>query len=366
MIIVNRKKLVDNLHKISGPTQSKSTFPIFSTVLIDIQDNTMTFTTTDLEMTMIATMETGTKKQEPFCVSLKKFLSILKEFSSDEVTLKVEKNFLWITCENSEFKLNILPMEEFPKVPVFKDKHALKLKSADIGIMIDMTSFCVFIGEGSYVLNGILCEIEKNLIRFVATDGKRLALIERPFPDGQPEINEVKKCIIPYKAVGELGKLIRLQEEEYIHVLNGKNQIGIDFANVQFISQLIEGEFPDYRKYLLKESDNKCTIDRSRFLAALKRANLLTSTDFQGVKLALEKNRMVISKITPQLGEYKEEIDAEYSGKEMSIGFNPDYLLDVLKALEPETVTFELYGEDKPLVFRSQGYIYLALPMRMS
>jgi len=326
----------------------------------------ITFTTTDLEMTMVATMESTAQKQEAFCVSLKKFLSILKEFSSEEVTLKVEKNFLWITCENGEFKLNILPKEEFPKVPVFKDKHALKLKGDDIGQMVEMTSFCVFVGEGSYVLNGTLCEIEKNLIRFVATDGKRLALIERPFPDGQPGINETKKFIIPYKAVGELSKLIRLQEEEYIHILSGKNQIGIDFANVQFISQLIEGEFPDYRKYLLKESDNTCSIDRNRFLAALKRANLLTSTDFQGVKLTLGKNTMVISKITPQLGEYKEEIEVEYAGKEMSIGFNPEYLLDVLKVLEQDSVTFELYGEDKPLVFRSQGYIYLALPMRLS
>jgi DNA polymerase-3 subunit beta len=366
MYTINRKLLVDNLQNISGPTQSKSTFPIFSSVLIDIQGNKISLTTTDLEMTMITEIEqTQSTKQESFCVSHKKFLSILKEFNTEIVTLKIEKNFLWIICENSEFKLNILPKEEFPKIPFFKDKHALKFKTEEINEMIEKTSFCVFVGEGSYILNGILCEIEKNHIRLISTDGKRLALIEKQFPSDQAAINDVKKFIIPSKSIIELSKLLKSQEDEFIYLISGKNQIGIDFSSIQFISQLIEGEFPDYQKYLLKESDNKCVIERASFMAALKRANLLTSSDFQGVRLLISKNKLLLSKVTPNMGEYKEELEIEYNGKEISLGFNPEYLLDLLRVVEEEKMVFELFGEEKPLIFRGKGYVYLALPMRM-
>lgn len=365
-IKINRKVLLESLQKVTGPATGKTTLPIFSSVLIEIYDRKIRFISTDLELTVISHMDIADalEEKESFCVSLMKLISILKEFSSPEVTLKTQKNFLWITCENCELKLNIINADEFPKLPVFKDKEAVKVQSEDLDEMIKSTSFSVFVGEGNYVLNGVLCEIEKDFIRFVSTDGKRLSSIKRKFPPSQPEINLKKSFILPYKSIIELSKVIRNYTGE-IMLIAGKKQAGFDLKDTQMITQLIEGEFPEYEKYIPKPAENKLKIDRSIFLSALRRAEILSLPEYQGVKIELTKNKVTISKETPQLGAYKEEIEAEYKGKDLVLRFNPDYLTDVLKILESPDVEFDVYDADKPVVLRGDRYTYLALPMRL-
>lgn len=364
-IVVSRKKIVEVLQKISAPTTTKSTFPIFSTVLIEILDKKIHFTTTDLELTITSQMQTNSEAQNVFCVSLTKLLSILKEFSHEQISLKPQKSFLWITCENCELKLNIINPEEFPKQPQFRDKQAIKVSTQTLKEMIRLVSFSVFVGEGNYVLSGVLTEIEKDKIRFVTTDGKRLSIIERNLPKAQPELNTKKKFIIPYKTINELNKLIKDVEEEELILVFRKNQINFDLHTTQLTSQLIEGEFPEYEKYIPQESQNKLKVDRVKLLSSLRRASILSAPDYQGVKLDMSKSKLVVSKTTPQLGEYKEEIEVEYKGKSLSLGFNPDYLIDVLRVIEEDEVVFDIYDVEKPIILRNNGYIYLALPMRL-
>lgn len=364
-IVVDRKRFIDVLQKISAPTTTKTTFPIFSTVLIDISGKKINFTTTDLELTLTSQMQIKQETQKTFCVSLAKLLSILKEFNQEQVSLKPQKGFLWITCENCELKLNIINPEEFPKQPQFRDKQVIKVLTQTLREMIRLVSFSVFIGEGNYVLSGVLAEIEKDTIKFVSTDGKRLSLIERNLPKTQPELNTKKKFIIPYKTIIELNKLLKdINEEELILVFR-KNQINFDLHTTQLTSQLIEGEFPEYEKYIPQESQNKLKVDRVKLLSSLRRANILSAPDYQGVKLDMSKSKLIVSKTTPQLGEYKEEIEVEYKGKSLSLGFNPDYLIDVLKVVEEDEVVFDIYDVEKPITLRNDGYIYLALPMRL-
>ncbi|MBN2120219.1 MAG: DNA polymerase III subunit beta [Candidatus Omnitrophica bacterium] len=364
-IVLDRKLLINLLHKTISPTVSKTNFPILSTVLIDFSDKKMKVTATDLELTIISYLEISQDIKASFCVSLTKFLSILKELSSVEVTLKLQKNFLWITCENCELKLNIIDPQEFPKPPTLKDKEVIKLSPEILGEMIKFSSFSVFVGEGNYVLSGIFCEIEKNKIRLTSSDTKRLSSIERALPSNQPELNTRKTFIIPHKAIIELSKLIKESEQELLLVI-GKNQIGFDLKDTQIITQLIEGEFPEYKKYIPKEAEHKLKIDREKFLSSLKRASVLSAPEYYSVKLEVSKNKLMVSKATPQLGEYKEEIDVDYKGKNITLGFNPDYLKDVLKVVEEDEVSLDLYDPEKPLVLRNNGYIYLALPMRLT
>ncbi len=363
MIVIERSKLLNTLQKLNIPTL-KSSFPILSTVLIEIEEEKIKFTTTNLELTVISQIKVLSRIRQSFCVSLVKFLSILKEFSEERVSLSLQKNFLWITCENCEFKLNIIEAAEFPKIPVLKDKQVIKINSPILREMINFTNFSVFIGEANYVLTGFFCEIEGRKIKFTTSDTKRLSTIERELAPTQPLIQTKKSFIIPHRTIIELNRL--LKEEEEVKLIIGENQICFDLDNTQIISQLIQGDFPDYQKYIPQDSEYKLKVNRQRLSSSLKRASILSAPEYQGVKLEIKKDKLVISKHTPQLGEYKEEIEAEFKGKELALGFNPQYLIDVLKVIEEEEVIFDVYSPEKPLVLRSNGFIYLALPMRLS
>jgi len=366
-IIVDRKMLIEALQKIIGPTTGKISFPVFSSVLIEQTNKGLKFITTDLELTMTAQIDVDAplEKRESFCVSLPKLLSILKEFSEEKIEMKPQKNFLWINCGKCELKLHVMESKEFPKIPTLKNREAIRLSAADLKEMIRLSSFAVFVGEGNYVLNGILCSVEKNKIKFAATDGKRLAVIEKRLPADQPEINTKRIVIIPQKSIIELNKLLPETDEDIFFII-GKNKVSLEFGKTQMITQLIEGEFPEYEKYIPAKAENRLKIDRQKFLAALRRANILSAPEYQGVKIDLSANKAGISKSTPQLGEYREEIGAEYKGKNVSFGFNPAYLIDVLKVTEADEVCFDIYDSEKPVVLRNNGYTYLALPMRLN
>ena len=145
----------------------------------------------------------------------------------------------------------------------------------------------------------------------------------------------------------------------------GANQILLDLGKTQIISRLIEGEFPDYKQVIPPASPSKIKMNREEFLLAVKRASLLATPDYQAVKLEAHKDRLVISKSTPNIGESREELRCEYNGKDMIIGFNPNYLIDVLKHLTDETIELAITDSEKPGVIRSEGYIYIVLPMRL-
>jgi len=230
--------------------------------------------------------------------------------------------------------------------------------------MIRLTSFCVGYEDTNYVLNGIFFEISNDNINTIATDGKRLSFISKKLPASQPEVKTKISFILPIKAVNELYKLIK-EENSEIFLSIEENKITFDLKGTQFIARPIEGEFPNYSQYIPKENKDKLKINRLQLILALRRADLLSTPDYQGVKLELKKDGLVVSKNTPQLGEVKELLDAQYAGAALQIGFNPNYLIDALKNLEDQDVSFEFFGPDKPAVLRKENYIYLTLPIKM-
>jgi len=246
-------------------------------------------------------------------------------------------------------------------MPDFKDKEAIKLEQATLKQMLNLTSFAVSVDETRYILSGILFQIKKNNLTLVATDGKRLAIVERKL---KQDIDKDVHIIVPIKTIHELNR--NLQEQGELSLILGNNQVLFDLGRVVIISRLIEGEFPDYRQVVPPPSEHKIKIERTQFLLAVRRAALLSTPDYQAVKLEAFKNKLVVSKSTPDIGESREEAAVEYQGKEMVIGFNPNYIIDVLKNLTEETIEFELTDSEKPGAIRINGYIYIVLPMRLS
>ncbi|MDD5070892.1 MAG: DNA polymerase III subunit beta [Candidatus Omnitrophica bacterium] len=361
---LKKEVILDNLQKVLGPTTTKQNFPILNSVLVSTEKNKIKFTATDLDVTIISFQEAEIEEQGILAIPMKRFFSIIKELPSGDIMLETAKNNLLISCEKVEFKINTLSAEEFPKIEEPKENALIKLNPGDLEEMIRMTSFSVGYEDVNYVLNGILFEIEKDTIRLVSTDGKRLAFVERKLPVSQTEVTKKVQFILPIKAVSELHKLIKERNDD-LYLFAEENKVGFDFKDTQFVARPIEGEFPNYSQYIPKPGKDKLTINRKDFLLALRRAALLATPDYQGVKVDIKKEKAIISKSTPQLGEVKEEILAQFSGAPTSVGFNPAYLLDVLKNVEEEEATFEFFGADKPVVLRKENYVYLVLPMKI-
>lgn len=362
--IINKDVLVGNLQKVLGPTTTKQNFPMLNSVLLTSTKNTLELTTTDLDVTIISLQDIEEAETGKVAIPMKKFFSIIRELPPGKITIEKSKNNLLIKCEKVEFKVSILNAEEFPQTQEKGEVSIIKLNPQELEEMIKLTSFCIGHEDTSYVLGGILFEINENKINLVSTDGKRLAFIQKKLPPKQPELTSKISFILPIKAVNELYKLIKDREEE-VYLSVEENRVNFGLENIHFIARPIEGEFPNYSQYIPKEGKDKLVVDRRKLLFALKRASILSTTDYQGVKLELKKDSLSIYKSTPQLGEVREEVDAHYNGARLEIGFNPDYLTDALKNLTDEEVCIDFFGADKPAVLRKEGYIYLLLPMKL-
>jgi DNA polymerase-3 subunit beta len=359
---VKKEILLNGLQAVQNIITTKAALPILSNVLIETQQDNVRLTATDLDVGISCVVPVDIQEQGAITVPAKKFSEIIKELPGDSISITTKKNNLVIIeTETCQFKIMGLPREEFPKLPEFKDKEAIKLNQADLKQMLNLTYFAASFDETRYVLNGVLFKINKNNLTLVATDGKRLAITEKKLNQGlEQELN----IIIPIKTIHELNR--NLRDEGELSLVLGDNQVLFDLTSTMIISRIIEGEFPDYQQVVPPISDNKMKVDRMQFLLAVKRAALLATPDYQAVKLEVFKNKLVVSKSTPDIGESREEVAISYQGKEMVIGFNPNYLIDALKNLSLEEIEMELTDSEKPGVIRTNGYVYIVLPMRLS
>ncbi len=360
---VEKNQLLNAIGAVQNVITSKSALPILSSILIETQTNLLRLTATDLDIGITCAIPVDIQEQGAITIPAKRFSDIIKEFPLDVISITTKKNNqVIIDSDMCQFKIMGLAKEEFPKLPEFKDKKAIKIDQGVLKQMLSLTAFAVSMDETRYVLNGILFKINKGSLSLVATDGKRLAITERKLTAVEPEV-EVS-IIIPIKTIQELNR--NLKDVGELSLVISSNQALFDLGAVAIVSRLIEGEFPDYKQVVPAASENKMKVERGQFLLAIKRAALLATLDYQAVKLEVFKNKLVISKSTPDVGEFHEELAVEYQGREMVIGFNPVYLMDVLKNLNEATISLELTDGEKPGVIRISGYVYIVLPMRLN
>ncbi|MDD5595709.1 MAG: DNA polymerase III subunit beta, partial [Candidatus Omnitrophica bacterium] len=358
---VEKNILLAGIQTVQNVITPKTALPILSNILIETQEGGLRLTATDLDIGISCVIPVNIQETGAITIPAKRFGDIIRELPSDSVSINTKKNdSVVIENKTCQFKIMGLSKEEFPRLPEFKDREVIKLEQAVLKEILGLTSFAVSFDETRYILNGILFTIKKNTITLVATDGKRLAIVERKL---KQDIDKEITMIVPLKTIQELNR--NLKEEGELSLILGANQAMFDLGKVVVISRLIEGEFPDYRQVVPAVSDNKIKVSREEMLLAVKRAALLSTPDYQAVKLEVFKDKLVISKSTPDIGESREEVVVDYRGKELVIGFNPGYLVDVLKNLSSETIEFELTDSEKPGVIRIDGYVYIVLPMRL-
>ena len=357
-----KENLLNGIQVVQGVITSRVSLPILSNMLLEAGQNKLKLTTTDLDIGISCTLSVDIAEGGSITLPAKRFSDIIKDLPDEEINITIKKNNLAIIeTQTCQFKIMGLVAEEFPKMPEFKDKETITIDQAELKEMISLTSFSVSMDETRYILNGILFKLQNDNLTLVATDGRRLALVERKLA---APINKTISLIVPIKTIQELNR--NLKDEGQLSLILGGNQALFDLGSVMIVSRLIEGEFPDYKQVIPPASTNKIKVDRQLFLWAVRRASLLSTPDYQAVKLEIFKNKIVVSKSTPDVGESREEVAAEYNGKEFVIGFNPGYLIDILKILDEAAVELEVNDSEKPGVIRSNGYVYIVLPMRLS
>lgn len=344
-------------------TQKSNTIPILGNILLETTGaDTLRVVGTDLEIGISTTIPVKILKEGSITIPSKKLQEIVRELPEGDVEISVAKNnAVSIRSGKAYFKILGLPKEDYPKLPEFDEKNAIEVEQGVIKEGLSLTIFAISNDETRYVLNGVLISIGDGHLRFVATDGRRLAFIDKKTPKTDLKM----EMIIPSKTVHELLKV--LSWDGNVKIISSQNQVVFKFDETYLVSRLIEGNFPNYEQVIPKEEKTMSTANREDFLQAMRRTSLLTSVDSPAVKLDFVKGKIFISSRSPNLGEAKEELSAEVSGNEIAIGFNPNYLIDVLKNLDVDQVSFALSEPDKPGLLRGKdGYLYVIMPMQLN
>lgn len=357
-----KEELLNGIQTVQNVVSNRATLPILLNILLETQKKKLYLAGTDLDVGITTAVDVEVEEEGSVTVPAKKFGDIVKELPNEGCVLSTKKNHIvTIECGKCFFRLPGLPKDDFPKFPTFGNEPKLTLPQNVLKAMLRATSFAMSYDETRYVLNGVLFKCGEKTLTLVATDGRRLACIEKELENGWKIPQEM---IVPTKAVQELNRL--LQEGE-VGIVKKENQVLFDLGEVTIISRLVDGEYPNYEQVIPKEIPEKIRINREQFLQAARRAGLLASQESQSIKLDLLKNKIIVSKITPEAGEAREEVEAEYKGTEFTVGFNPNYIIDGLKNISEENVAFELEGPERPGVIRTKDrYVYIVLPMQLS
>ncbi len=378
-----KQDILDGLQAVQSIVGGKTPIPILSNVLLEAEGKELVLTTTDLEVGMRRKVPAKVEKKGAITLPAKRLLAILRELPVSEVTLEAtDGKEVEIRYDASYFKVLGLPKDDFPKLPEFDKTGSLKIARAPFADLIRKTHYAVSHDESRYVLNGLYLLLSKGKLTGVATDGRRLALCEIPadVPEGAD-----RGVIIPTKAVMELGRILERKKTEEAEkkidrkiekkgdaegeaeIFLGDTQAAFSTGDCTLVTRLVEGHFPNYQQVVPQKSAHKLLIGREELLAAARRVALLTTDQANSIKVALEKNRLILSTNTPEVGEAREELTIAYDGDEFAIAFNPQYLVDVLKNLDEQEVVFEITDALNPGVIRSgKSFLYVIMPIRLT
>lgn len=364
-ITVDKSNFLKAVNLVSGVTAQKAnTLPILGNILMEVgKKGSVSLIGTDLEVGISTSVPVQVTKEGDITVPAKKIYEIIRELPEGEIEITVAKNnAVNIKSGKSYFKIMGLTKEDYPKLPEWSLENAFEIEQAVLREGLMLTAFAISNDETRYVLNGVLISIKNNKIRFVATDGRRLAMVEKQI---QNQTGKNIDMIVPIKAIHELMKV--LSWDGVVQLVPSQNQVVFNLGQTFIISRLIEGHFPNYEQVVPKEERTTASVGREELLQGIRRAALLTSPDSPAVKLDFIKGKILISSRSPNLGEAKEEVGADVKGGDVAIGFNPHYLMDVLKNLDIDKVTFSLTDADKPGLIRGKdGYQYVVMPMQLN
>lgn len=370
-LTIERASLLKALAHVQGVVERRNAIAILSNVLLDArEDGTLGLTTTDMDLAMYETVPVEVAQAGAVTAPAHTLYDIARKLPEGaQVELDTaEQGQLALRAGRSRFRLATLPVEDFPVMTEGDLPHGFALGAEALRGLIDRTRFAMSTEETRYYLNGIYlhaAEVESQMmLRAVATDGHRLALVQMPLPDGASGMPGV---IVPRKAVTELRKLIDEVTND-VGVSLSESKIRFAFDGGVLTSKLIDGTFPDYGRVIPEGNDKMLEVDCDVFSNAVDRVSTISSEKSRAVKLSLNDGTLVLSATSPENGSASEEIEASYGSDALEIGFNSRYLLDITQQIEGETAQFSLADAASPTLVRDSadaGALYVLMPMRV-
>lgn len=364
-IVTDRENLLEPLQQVASVVERRQTLPILANILVNAGNGQLQLTATDLEVELKTQANAECEGDADFTIPARKMLDIVKALpESAKITLNVESDKARLQSGRSRFSLGVLPAQDYPIIEPIPSNTVLSIKENLLKRLIEKTQFAMAQQDVRYYLNGMLLEIKQGNISTVATDGHRLALSQTiDAVDNSIDI----QVILPRKAVIELSRLLKDRDSE-IKIELSNSYIKILLENSIFTSKLIDGRFPEYQRVMPSGSDKEIEAEKSELRSSLSRASILSNEKYRGIRFGLQENILQLQAHNPEQEEAEEEVEIDYSGEELKIGFNVGYLLDAISAIDEEQVIIELKDSNSSALIYGKGNNeskYVIMPMRI-
>ena len=371
---INQDHFSNGLQQVLNVVASRSTMPILSNVLIEAEEEHISLTTTNLDLGIRCRIKADVSDTGSITLPVRKLATIVKELPVNEVFLETNKsNQAKITSGGSLFKIMGIGSEEFPPLPTFENRKVFELSQDEIVNMLKSVSYAQSTDENRYILNGVYFNFADEKLTLVATDGRRLGLTGLELEVSEDNAGSL---ILPAKTVAELERLMGKGEKVNI-AFNDRQaafEIGLDEAgdsgladHLYLVSKIVEGNYPNYRQVIPKETEHRVKIERELMLECVHRAAIVTSDKSNSVKIKVSKNLLEISGQSTEYGESHESMAIAYDGPEVQVAFNPQFLMEPLKALTKDEVFFEFKDELSPGLFKTlDNFICVIMPLRLN
>lgn len=368
-LTVKRGDFLNELTLMQGVVERKNTIPILSNILLRAADGHLSFTSTDLDLTLLSQAEAKVSRPGSVTVPARKLFDLIRNLPEAEVALKLMDNhYLGVTCQRSNFRLVAQPAEDFPTVPKVEAKKGVSFPLDLWKRLTRKVLYAVSAEETRFQLMGALLKDKGKEFELVATDGHRLALVD--FPKDDPK-GTLPNVLIPKKALAEILKMDGGADAR-LEIRHSENHLLFTIGSRQLVARLLDVNFPDYEKILSKNNDRVAKAPTTACKDAIRRVSLFSSERSRGVKLSFEKGTLTVASNSQELGEGIETLDVEFEGEPLSIGLNAQYLLDFLEEAEAASVRLELKDENTQCLCQPEGgiegasrYLYVVMPMRL-
>ncbi len=364
---ISREKLQEGLAAVTASIPAKTTLPVLANILIEATDKGIRLSGTDLDIAVTTEVAADVETTGATTVPAKKLSEIARELPPAPVRIAAAgEQRVTLDCGRSHFKILGLPRDEFPAFPNVSFKESWRIRSGDLQKLISHTSFAVSTEESRPILNGVLWELRPEMMRMVATNGHRLAKMETPIKSGGAPSTDL---IVPAKALEQIRRLF--PEDEELEIAKGDNHLGFRSPFTAVFTRLIEGPYPPYDQVLPKDNNRVAIADRTALTSALRRMSIIASDQTHRIRLSFNAGMLKFSVQTPDLGEAADELAVRYTGDALDIGFNANYLLEILRFIPTDEVRLTFKAPERAATIEPEGwadpgsYLCLVMPLRL-
>jgi DNA polymerase III subunit beta len=364
---ITREKLQEGLTAVAASIPAKTTLPVLANILVETTDRGIRLSGTDLDIAVSTEVAADVEQSGALTIPAKKLSEIARELPPAPVRIAAAgEQRVTLDCGKSHFKILGLPKDEFPSFPSVRFNESWRIRSGDLQKLISHTSFAVSTEESRPILNGVLWELRPEQMRMVATNGHRLAKMELPIKSTAAPSSDL---IVPPKALEQVRRLFPSDEE--LEIARGENHLGFRSPFTSVFTRLIEGPYPPYDAVIPKDNNRIAVADKASLVSALKRMSVIASDQTHRIRLSFNAALLRFSVQTPDLGEAQDELPVRFTGDPLDIGFNANYLLEILRYIPTDEVKLTFKAPERAATVEPEGwsdpatYLCLVMPLRL-